>query len=423
MHRRPNAGGTFTTGCYAGSGKRIAAIGLELDVSAVLAGSVRSVRDTWRIGVELIDAVTEERRWSGAYDATSGDPPDVLLRIAERVAEALHVEMLGERQARLARRGTADPAAYEHYLKGRSYVDRFDEPSVALARTQFQLAIDRDPALAEAWAGLADTYKVFDYLSLISPREAASRARAAAERALDLDPDLAAAHTSLATVLGDYYWEWDAAGLHFRRAVELDPGYATGHQLYAEYLRDMGQPDDAMAQIRMAQELDPLSPFYQLVEGIILLTLRRPEEAIRLFRRLIETHPGYQSTHFYLGLAHLHAGQFDSAIEMIDAYDPADEIPDAIAMRGAMRAIMGRREEAQRALARLEELSGTRYVSAFHKGFIHLGLGDIDRTLDLLEQSVAERNWFVRLLKLDPTFDPLRAHPRFQGILKQVGFE
>jgi serine/threonine-protein kinase len=301
-------------------------------------------------------------------------------------------------------------------------VDRFDEPSVARARTHFQQALDLDPAFADAWAGLADTYKVFDYLSLLSPREAASRARTAAERALELDPDLAAAHTSLATVLCDYYWDWDGAGRHFRRAVDLDPGYPTGHQLYAEYLRDMGCFDEAMDEIRKAQELDPLSPFYQLIEGVILLG-RQPAETLRRYQHLLEAHPDYQAVHFYRGLALLHSGQLEAALAAMDAYDPRCEIPDALGLRGTILAALDRAGDARGMLDRLEALSAARYVAPFQAALIHLGLGEVDRALDLLEQTVAERCWFVRLLGTEGMFEPLRAHPRFRRILEMVGLD
>jgi serine/threonine-protein kinase len=321
----------------------------------------------------------------------------------------------------VARRGTADQAAYEHYVRGRYYADRFDEPSVELARNEFQQAIDRDPAFADAWAGLADTYRVYDYLSLLAPADAGAKARAAAERALAINPDLAAAHTSLATVLCDCYWEWDAADQHFRRAIELDPGYATGHQLYAEFLRDLGRLDDALKHIAMARALDPLSPFYQVVEGLILLMLRRPDEAIRLYKQLLEGYPGYRSAHLYLGIAYMHSGLIEQALVSLDNYDPRRETPDALGMRGCIYALVGRAEEAQEVLEHLDTLARTRYVAAFHPALVYVGLGDFERAIDLLERMVAERSWFVRLLKLASPFDPIRSHPRFQRILETVG--
>jgi serine/threonine-protein kinase len=404
---------------FGGSTSRIAAIGLELTVSAVLTGSVRKDDVGFHLTVELIDAVTEELIWSGAYHA-GGDALAVQRRIAEQVAQAMRLEANAGGHGH-PNSGTRDQAAYEHYLRGRYYADRFDEPSAALARTEFQHALDRDPAFAAAWAGLSDTYKVFDYLSLLAPGEAAARARAAAERALALDPDLSAAHTSLASVLADFYWEWDAAGRHFRRAIELDPSYATGRHLYAEFLRDMGVLDEALEQIRTARELDPLSPFYELSEGTILLACGRTDASVRLYERLIDAHPGYRAARFYAGLAYLHRGQIDQALAMMEAYDPQAETPDALSLRGAIFAMQGRLDEARRILHRLDDLAAFRYVSPFHRGFVHFGLGEAERALDLIEQSVAERNWFVRLLKCEPMFDPLRAQPRFQAILEKVG--
>jgi TolB-like protein/tetratricopeptide (TPR) repeat protein len=402
------------------SATRVSQIGLDLGVPVVLTGSVRKQGQAFRISVELVDAVTEALVWSDFYDADCVDAGEIQRRIAGQVAGALHVDMRSDERSRLDRTGTADQAAYEHYLRGRYYVDRFDEPSAVRARSHFQQALDLDPAFADAWAGLADAFKVFDYLSLLPPREAAARARAAAERALALDPDLSAAHTSLATVLCDHYWDWAAAERHFRRAIELDPGYAPGHQLYAEYLRDMGLFEAAMEEIRRAQELDPLSPFYQLIEGTILMS-RRPDETLRLYDELLEVHPDYHAVHFYRGLACVHSGQGDAALAAMAAYDPRCEVPDAIGLRGGILASLDRIGEARAMLGRLEALSATRYVSPFHAALIHYGLGDLEQSLDLIEQSVAERSWFVRLLNVDRMFDPLRAHPRFQQILETVG--
>jgi serine/threonine-protein kinase len=289
------------------------------------------------------------------------------------------------------------------------------------ARAQFQQAIDLDPAFAEAWAGLGDAYKVYDYLALLPSEEAAPRSRAAAERALGLDPELAAAHAALATVLFDNYYDPRAAGQHYRRAIELNPNYATGHQLYAEYLRDMGRFDQALEAINKAQQLDPLSPFYLMIEGIIYQMARRPEEAVKRYRQLISAHPDYVAVHFYLALAYNDLKQYDAALHELALVDPQHTFPDAQGIRGAVFAQQGRFDEAGEVLKKLEHLSEVRYVSPFLRAGIYLALGEKGRSLDLLEQSVAERSWFVRLFKVNPGLDPFRAHPRFEALLKQVG--
>ena len=408
---------------YAGTQKRIAEIGLDLGVPVILSGSLRKQGDELRITVDLIETQSEEVLWSEAYDGRTKDALSVQRDIAEKVAEALQVQMQSGEHEQLLKTGTRDQEAYESYLKGRYFVDRLDEPGATSARDHFQRALDRDPAFAEAWAGLADTYKVFDYLSMLSPKEAAARSRAAAERALELNPDLAGAHTSIATVLADYYWDWEAAGHHYRRAIELNPGYPTGHQLYAEYLRDMGCFEEALKEIRKAQELDPLSPLYVLVEGIVLIASRRPAEASALYDRLVGTHPNYPAGYLYRGLAYLHEGRYEATLEAMDQADPQRDFPDALAIRGMALGCLDRKKELQTLLEEFNRLSERRYVSSFHWAFIHLASGDLERALDLLEQGTEEHGWFVRLLRVESSFDAFRSHPRFARILEKVGLD
>jgi serine/threonine protein kinase/Tfp pilus assembly protein PilF len=411
--------GRATSMLYAGTKKRVAEIGLELGVPAILSGSVRKVNDEFRITMDLMEAQTEEVLWSETYHGKL-DVPSVQRDIAERVAEALKVRMDSGEHERLLKTGTRHRDAYESYLKGRHFLDRFDEASVTLARDHFQQALHLDPAFAEAWAGLADVYKVFDYLSILAPKEAASRSRAAGLRALDLDPDLASAHTSMATVLADYYWDWETAAYHFRRAIELNPGYPTGRQLYAEYLRDMGCFEDALKEIRKAQDLDPLSPFYDLVEGTILISTGRAAEASALFDRLLHAHPNYQAAYFYRALSYLHEERYAETLAATDG-DAQREIPDALTVRGMALAFLDRKSEALAVLVELDELSKRRYVSPFNRALVHMALGDIETVLQLLEEVAEEHGWFVRLFRTEPTLYPLRSHPRFVNLLAKIG--
>jgi non-specific serine/threonine protein kinase len=408
---------------YAATQKRIAEIGMDLSVPVILSGSLRKQGDSLRITIDLVETQTEELLWSEAYDGKTGDVLTVPRDIAEKVAEALQVQLRSGEHEQLLKTGTWDREAYESYLQGRYFVDRFDEASATSARDHFQRALDLDPAFAEAWTGLADTYKVFDYLSMLAPKEAAARSRAAAERALELDPDLAGAHTSLATVLADYYWDWEAAAHHYRRAIDLNPGYPTGHQLYAEYLRDMGCFDEAMKEIRKAQDLDPLSPFYQLVEGVVLMAARRTAEASALYERLVATHPNYPAGYLYLGLAYVHEGRYEATLATMDQADPQRSFPDALAIRGMALVGLKRTTEAHMVLDELHKLSERRYVSPFHWASVHMALGETERALDLLEQGTEEHSWFVRLLRIEPGFDLVCSHPRFTKILEKVGLD
>lgn len=404
-----------------GQNPDIATVAERLNVSHVLEGSVRKSGDQLRITAQLIDAGNSVHLWSETYDAPLGDVLTLQHEIATKIAAALHPRLEAGTGPVPRKLDATGSSSYEHYLKGRYFLQKFQEEHVRRARDHFQQALDLDPTMALAWAGLADTYKTLDYFAVLTPSEAAQRTRAAAERALELDPGLAEAHTALATVLTDYYYEWGSAEQHFRDAIALKPSYATAHQAYAEFLRDMGRFDEALVMIGKAQHLDPLSPFHLLIEGIILDLGRRPTEAVARYERLLELHPNYRMAHFYLALAYAHQGRYQGTLDKIEVVDPDGRLPDAVGMRAAALAALGRTAEAHEVLAELEQLSDGRYVSPFLAAIVHLNLGDQDRALDLLDQAAEERSWFVRLFAIVPILDPLREHARFQALLERVG--
>jgi serine/threonine-protein kinase len=386
-----------------------------LGVSALLEGSLYKSADSIRLVARLVDADSELHIWSGEFDASVADVLSVQQNVARQVVEALNVELLGEEQARFDRRATSNREAYQIYLRARYLIDQFDPVSVGRARDLFEQALDLDPAFPEAWAGLADAYRTLEYIGLLGPRDAGPRGKAAAQRALALDPGLAAAHTALATVVFDYDRDPESALEHYQQAIALEPDYATGRQFYAEFLRDMGRFDEALAENHRAQELDPLSPFYRLVEGIILHMARRAPEAIGVFERLLALDPRFQPTRFHLALACAQTGDLGRALEELDRFDPNLGIPDVIAVRGGLFAAMGRTDEVRRMQALLDQTRAP--VSAFSRAIVHIGMGEVETALDLIEKAVEDRSWFVRLLRVEPGLDMLRAHPRFRTLL------
>lgn len=406
---------------YGAENRSIARIGRELNVAAVLEGRVRRVGDRVHITVQLTDAVTQEDLWVENYEAELTRVLDVQRDIAMSVAENLDM------QIRAADRNPNPDAvghsaeAYEAYLKGRYFLGKLDEASFRQARDQFQRALDHDPTFAQAWSGLADAFEHLTSLSALSADEAYPRARAAAERALELDPYLADAHASLAMALSMYYHDSQTADAHFRRAIELDPSYARGRRLYASHLRNHGRFEDALTEVRTAQALDPLSAFPRLEEGIIFYMARRYDDAITQYRLLLRAAPGSTHAHLLLALAYVQNEQYSQALTHLERGDPRTKQPDALAIRGYIHAQTGRRADALDVLNALDELASEQPVSAFHKVPIFIALGEHDRALTLLEQAYDERTGLIRLLKVEPMFDPLRDEPRFQRLLEKVG--
>jgi DNA-binding SARP family transcriptional activator/Tfp pilus assembly protein PilF len=310
--------------------------------------------------------------------------------------------------------------AVSEYEKGRHQLAKLDPPSAWAAKEHFERALDLDPSYADAWSGLAAVFQQLARFGAVPSSEAFPRSRAAAERALDLDPLFAEAHTILATALTQYYWDNDAAERHYRRAISRDPGAADSHRLYAAHLRTLGRFGEALAEARMAQELDPLSALSHAEEALILYLARDYEAAIHRYHELLRLTPQHRYAYVFIALARAQQGHYDAALSALDAMDPTSANPDARGVRGYVHARKGDEAEARRIL---ESLHGPAVDSAatwFHEAVILIGLGDHARALDRLERSADQPTWQIRLIGVEPTFDPLRQEARFQALLRRV---
>jgi tetratricopeptide (TPR) repeat protein len=390
-----------------------------LAVETVLYGSVHKAGNQLQISMHLVDTNTQEQQWTRNYTAPASELQSLQREIALRVAQVLRVQVQGPEQRQLASAGTSSPDAYLFYLKGLHFLDKRNDPSVRQAKDYFERALDLDPAFARAWTGLGDTYSRLSALATLRAADAYPQSRAAAERALQIDPDLPEAHVTLATALSTYYWQFDAAADHYQRALELNPSYANAHRLRAEYLRFEGRFDEALAEARQGEALDPLSPGHQIETGIDLYWARRYDEAIAQFRRVLGVNPQFNYARFFLALVLIQKQQYDDALSALDVPGAGGSLQQET-LSGYIDAVSGRHAEARKRLDRLTQLSRAQNASSWHSAIIHMGLGEHDRALDLIEQAYRDRDWQVRMLPVEPLLDPLRSHPRFRVLADKV---
>jgi predicted ATPase/TolB-like protein/Tfp pilus assembly protein PilF len=395
-------------------------IGEKLGVATILEGSVRKDGERVRITPQLVSVEDGYQLWSATYATDMKDVFEVQEKISRAIVDALQVELKGPADEPLVRRSTTDLDAYNLYLQGKYHWNRhsFDELSTSIECFESAIAIDPDYALA--YAGLAHSYLTLGALFL-APVEAYPKARKAAERALELDPDLAEAHGALAEVRMRFEWDWEAAERGFQRAIQLDPVYADGSRVYANYLRDMGRMDEAIVEVRRAQALDPASlPISAAVAGIHYYA-RRYDEAIEECRRVLREAPFFFEAFFYLGVAHERKGEYGEAEEALEKLAKLSGIPASTAALGLLYAVAGRRDEATAILKELEERSKTEYVTAYSIARLHAALGDLDSAFAWFDRACAERSNWLTSLKVEPGVDSIRPDPRFVALLEAVG--
>jgi eukaryotic-like serine/threonine-protein kinase len=408
---------------YQVADRSIAEIGRELGVGVVLSGRVGKSAERVRLSVALVDIANQQPLWAGDYDAKVAEVPAIQHEIGERVAAALGLDARDDTPRRPIERGPEAAPAYVEYLKGRYYLGKHDVQSFGAARNHFQRALDLDPTFALAWSGLADAFVYLASVMGLASSEAYPRARAAAEQALALDPDLAEAHAALGMALAVHYWDPDAAERHFRSAIELDPSSARAHGAYARYLRNRARFDEALAAVGRAQALDPLSAFPHIEEAIIFYMAGRYHEATAKGQRLLAARPDLAMAHHGIALNYAQLGRYDDALAALDRMDQEVEHVNTLAIRGVVFALAGREGDARQTLARLDELGAEQPVSAFHRAAIHVSLGEHDVALDLLEEGARERASYLDLLGVEPIFAPLRHGARFRELLTQIGVQ
>jgi TolB-like protein/DNA-binding winged helix-turn-helix (wHTH) protein/Flp pilus assembly protein TadD len=405
---------------YKGTRKPLPQIARELNVDAVVEGSVARAGNRVRVNAQLIQAVNDEHLWARAYE---GDLDDVLTlqnNISRNIADEIQVRLMPGEQARLARRASVKPEAYEAYLKGRYFWSKRTAESLRTSIDYYQQAIAADPQFAAAYAGLADTYSIIG--SDVMPASVASeKARAAAMKAVELDPSLAEGHAALALVHFYYDWNWNEAESECRRAIELNPNYATAHSWYSLYLGAMGRKAEALIEAQRARELDPLSPSVGIRLAGAYLATGQYDQALQELTKTLELDPAFSSAHEVRAKILESMGQLkDSMAEYQKAVDMAPVAPNLAALAHGY-ALSGQRDQALVLLQKLQSRQKQDYVSPYELAAIYTGLGDRDRALFLLEQAYRERDSRMPFLLVDTWMKPLHSEPRFQALVSKLG--
>ncbi|MDQ2669578.1 MAG: tetratricopeptide repeat protein, partial [Gemmatimonadota bacterium] len=406
---------------FKGKSESVSEIGRQLRVGTVLEGSVRREGDRLRVTAQLIDVEDGYHLWAETYDRDMSDVFAVQEEIARAIVAALRVELGGE-AATIVVHPTADLAAYDLYLRGRHAVNQRTGGGLVQAANDFEQAIARDPRFAQAYAGLADAYVLMPGYNVSSSSEAWPKGRAAAERALALDSTLAEAHTTLAYGRFMFDGDWRTAEQGFRRAIALNPGYATAHHWYGNYLGGRGDLEGYLREIRLAHALDPLSRQIGTEVGRALWALGRNDEAVAQLQQVLRADPSVAEAHVTLGRVYIQQGRIADAIV---AFEEGVELRDRDALDLAelayAYAVAGRRSEARRLLAELEERSRREYVQPTVFGIMHMGLGEAERAFDWLDRAAAEHDGWLAESIFYPTFNPLRSHPRYPALLQALG--
>jgi TolB-like protein/DNA-binding winged helix-turn-helix (wHTH) protein/Tfp pilus assembly protein PilF len=407
---------------YKRARKPLPQIARELNVDAVVEGTVLRSGGQVRITAQLIEARDDKHLWSDSYDGDLRDTLTLQNSVARAIAEQIRINVNAHEQATLRHGKVVDPEAYEAYLKGRYFWNKRTGDDFQKAVEYFNRAIERDPTFAPAYSGLADTYALlgdWEY-GVLTPGEAFPRAKAAAVKALQLDATLGEAHTSLAFCLDGFDWDLKSGDAEFRRGIELNPGYATAHHWYAWHLSLLGRNSDAIVEMKKAQNLDPLSLIINADFAELLLIAHMTDASIQQSRKTIEMDANFPLAHNQLGLAYLQSGRLDEAIsELRKAVELSGGSPTCTANLARAFALSRRRVEAVQILADLKKRSRASSSNASEIAVVYAALGDNDEAMTWLDKGYQER--FNPGVLLRPGFDALRTDARFQNLERRVG--
>ncbi len=405
-----------------GRERDLAGIRQQLRVGTMLRGSVRRTEGRVRVTAQLIDSESGDYLWSETYDRRLENVFAIQEEMARAIVQALELKLTVQNAAEAPRR-TPNLACYNLCLQGRFHANKRTIDGLHKSVERFEEAILADESCAEAYAGLADAYSLLADYGLMNPAEAVPKARAAAERALELDPQSAEGNVSLAFVRSLFEWRWAEGEALYRKAIAANPGYSRARQWFGmDFLAALGRCQEALAEVRMAHDLDPLSMIIREGLGYVYMVCGDYPAALAVHREVIDMDPGFYKSHSSLGRVLSLMGKYDLAIEALErARELGGDVPNILGALGGVLARAGRRAEALAALKELEDMARTRWVPASCFGILHLGLGDHAAALTYLEAATDGHELAVTTMKVHPLYDPLRAEPRFERLLERIG--
>jgi tetratricopeptide (TPR) repeat protein len=407
---------------YKGTKKSLSEIARELHVDAVVEGTVMRAGDRVRISAQLIEASTDHHLWAASYDRDLRNVLSMQEEVTRAIVSEVRVKLTAQEQARLANMHPINPEAYQLYLKGRYFWYKLKPEAMQKATEYFQQALEKDPAYAPAYAGLADSYNILAFFSVFPPREVMPKAKAAAVKALELDDNLAEAHVSLGWAGFTYDLDWPAAGKHFERAVVLDPAYPLAHSYYSLYLGALGRSEESSTEAKRALDLDPVSPAIVHYMAVQLYLARRFDEAIEQCRKTLELDPSFTPVHGTLGHVYGAKGMYREALAEYEKFATlSGGSPGSTAFVGYAHARLGQRSYAFRVLDQLRAASKQRYVPALSFAIVYVGLGEKEQAFMWLERAYDERTNSLAYFKVTAWWDPLRSDPRFADLVRRIG--
>jgi serine/threonine protein kinase/Tfp pilus assembly protein PilF len=400
-------------------------IGQKLNVETLLEGSVQVAGDRLRITARLSNVDDGYQLWSESYERGLEDVFAVQDDIAQKIVKALKIELLGEKETQIVMHYTENSRAYQLYLKGRYFWNKRTEEGYKKAIEHFDLAIKEDPSYALAFTGLADSYFLLGSYAYLQPKEAMTKAKKMVQKALEIDDSLAEAHTSLAGIFLNYDFDWDRAEREFKRAIKLNPSYATAYHWYAHLLSRLERHEEAIANIKRAQELDPLSLVINSSLGDMLYNARQYDQALDAYQKVLEMNPDFWIGHTNIPKIYVIKGMYERAIAKIQEIKSLSGgwYPELETWTGIAYIRLGKRDKAQEVLNNLIERSKKAYVPSTNLAKLYFALGENDQGFKYLEKAYEERHRNMTFLRVNPAYDRVRPDPRFKAMLKKMNLE